>query len=174
MMNEVIKNMNERRSIKKYKDEQINDDDLELILKAGQYAANGMGMQSPIMIVLQNKEIIEKYAKMNAAIMDRDTDPFYGAPTVVVVLADKNRGTCIEDGSLVIGNMMNAAHSLGIGSCWIHRAYQVFESDEGKELLKEWGIEGEYRGVGNCILGYIDGEYPTAKPRKDKFVYYVK
>ena len=173
-MNDVIKNMIERRSIKKYKDEQIKKEDLELILEAGKYAANGMGMQSPIMVVLQDKEVIKKYAKMNAAVMGMDKDPFYGAPTVVIVLADKNRGTCIEDGSLVIGNMMNAAHSLGIGSCWIHRAYQVFESDEGKSMLKEWGIEGEYRGIGNCILGYMDGEYPVAKDRKENYVYYVK
>lgn len=173
-MNDVIKNMIERRSIKKYKDEQIKKEDLELILEAGKYAANGMGMQSPIMVVLQDKEVIKKYAKMNAAVMGMDKDPFYGAPTVVIVLADKNRGTCIEDGSLVIGNMMNAAHSLGIGSCWIHRAYQVFESDEGKAMLKEWGIEGEYRGIGNCILGYMDGEYPVAKDRKENYVYYVK
>ena len=173
-MNDVIKNMIERRSIKKYKDEQIKKEDLELILEAGKYAANGMGLQSPVMVVLQEKEVIKKYAKMNAAVMGMDKDPFYGAPTVVIVLADKNRGTCIEDGSLVIGNMMNAAHSLGIGSCWIHRAYQVFESDEGKAMLKEWGIEGEYRGIGNCILGYMDGEYPGAKDRKENYVYYVK
>ncbi|MEE0966695.1 MAG: nitroreductase [Bacilli bacterium] len=173
-MNDVIKNMIERRSIKKYKDEQIKKEDLELILEAGKYAANGMGLQSPVMVVLQEKEVIKKYAKMNAAVMGMDKDPFYGAPTVVIVLADKNRGTCIEDGSLVIGNMMNAAHSLGIGSCWIHRAYQVFESDEGKAMLKEWGIEGEYRGIGNCILGYMDGEYPVAKDRKENYVYYVK
>lgn len=173
-MNDVIKNMVERRSIRQYKDEQIKDEELELILEAGKYAASGMGMQSTIMVVLQDKDVIAKYAKMNAAVMNRDTDPFYGAPTVVVVLADKSRGTCVEDGSLVIGNMMNAAHSLGIGSCWIHRAYQVFESDEGKALLKEWGIVGDYRGVGNCILGYIDGEYPEVKPRKDNFVFYVR
>ena len=173
-MNDVILNMIERRSVKKYKDTQINDDDLQLILEAGKYAANGMGAQSPIMIVLQDKETIKEYSKMNAAVMGSDKDPFYGAPTVVIVLADKNRGTCVEDGSLVIGNMMNAAHSLGIGSCWIHRAYQVFESDEGKALLKKWGIEGEYRGVGNCILGYLDGDYPKAKDRKDNYVYYVK
>lgn len=173
-MNEIIKNMIERRSIKKYKDEQIKDEDLNLILEAGKYAANGMGRQSAIMVVLQDQETIEKYAKMNAKVMNSTMNPFYGAPTVVIVLADKNRGTCVEDGSLVIGNMMNAAHSLGIGSCWIHRAFEVFENEEGKALLKEWGIEGEYRGVGNCILGYLDGEYPIAKERKDNFVYYVK
>ena len=105
--------------------------------------------------------------------MGSTSDPFYGAPTVIIVLADKNRGTCVEDGSLVIGNMMNAAASLGVGSCWIHRAKEVFESSEGKELLKKWGIHGDYIGVGNCILGYADGELPAAKPRKENYIYRV-
>lgn len=173
-MNESIKNMIERRSIRKFKKEQIKDEELELILEAGKYAPTGRGMQSPIMIVVQNQEIIQKLSKMNAEVMGTNNDPFYGAPTVIIVLADKNRGTCIEDGSVVMGNLMNAAHSLGIGSCWIHRAYEVFESDEGKALLKQWGIEGDYRGIGHCILGYVDGDYPKAKDRKDNYIYYVK
>lgn len=173
-MNESIKNMIERRSIRKFKKEQIKDEELELILEAGKYAPTGRGMQSPIMIVVQNQEIIQKLSKMNAEVMGTNNDPFYGTPTVIIVLADKNRGTCIEDGSVVMGNLMNAAHSLGIGSCWIHRAYEVFESDEGKALLKQWGIEGDYRGIGHCILGYVDGDYPKAKDRKDNYIYYVK
>lgn len=173
-MNEIIKNMIERRSIKKYKDVQISDEDLNAILLAGEYAANGRGLQSAIMVVLQNKDVIQYYSKLNANVMNMSIDPFYGAPTVVVVLARKESGTGVEDGSLVIGNMMNAAHSLGIDSCWVHRAYEVFESDEGKQLLKECGIEGEYRGVGNCLLGYRDCDYPLAKERKKDFVYYVK
>lgn len=173
-MNEIIKNMIERRSIKKYKDVQISDEDLNDILLAGEYAANGRGLQSAIMVVLQNKDVIQCYSKLNANVMNMSIDPFYGAPTVVVVLARKESGTGVEDGSLVIGNMMNAAHSLGIDSCWVHRAYEVFESDEGKQLLKDWGIEGEYRGVGNCLLGYRDCDYPLAKERKKDFVYYVK
>lgn len=173
-MNEIIKNMIERRSVKKYKDVQVSDEDLNDILLAGEYAANGRGLQSAIMVVLQNKDVIQYYSKLNANVMNMSIDPFYGAPTVVVVLARKESGTGVEDGSLVIGNMMNAAHSLGIDSCWVHRAYEVFESDEGKQLLKDWGIEGEYRGVGNCLLGYRDCDYPLAKERKKDFVYYVK
>lgn len=173
-MNETIKNLIERRSIRKFKPEQIKDEELKEILLAGEYAPTGMGMQSPKMIVLQNKETIERLSKINASIMGRDTDPFYGAPTVIVVLADKEKTTYIEDGSLVIGNLMNAAHSLGIGSCWIHRAKEEFETKEGKELLKEWNIPDNYVGIGHCILGYIDGDIPSAKPRKEDYVTIIK
>ncbi len=172
-MNETIKNLLERRSCRKYKKEQIKDDDLNLILKAGEYAPTGMGRQSPIIVVLQNKEKIEKLSKINAKIMGIDKDPFYGAPTVLVVLADKNIGTHIEDGSLVLGNLMNAAYSLGLGSCWIHRAKEEFETEEGKELLKEWNIPENYVGIGHCILGYPE-EKSEAKPRKDGYIRFVK
>ena len=172
-MNETIKNLLERRSCRKYKKEQIKDDDLNLILKAGEYAPTGMGRQSPIIVVLQNKEKIEKLSKINAKIMGIDKDPFYGAPTVLVVLADKNIGTHIEDGSLVLGNLMNAAYSLGLGSCWIHRAKEEFETKEGKELLKEWNIPENYAGIGHCILGYPE-EKSEAKPRKDRYIRFVK
>ena len=173
-MNETIKTLIERRSIRKFKSEQIKDKELDLILKVGTYAASGRGAQSPIMVVVQDKETIYKLSKMNASVMGSDNDPFYGAPTVIVVLADKQRGTCIEDGSLVIGNLMNAAASINVGSCWIHRAYEVFESDEGKELLKQWGIKGDYRGVGHCILGYADCDDLEAKDRKEDYIYYIK
>lgn len=153
-MNETIKNLVERRSCRKYSSTQIKEDELNSVLKAGEYAPTGMGMQSPIIVVLQNKSIIDKLSKINAKIMGKDEDPFYGAPTVLVVLADKNIGTYIEDGSLVLGNLMNAAYSLGLGSCWIHRAKEEFETDEGKELLKEWNISENYVGIGHCILGY--------------------
>ena len=166
-MNETIKNLIERRSCRKYKAEQIKDDELNAILKAGEYAPSGNGLQSPIMIVLQQKETIQKLSKLNAKIMGKDIDPFYSAPTVIIVLADKTKNTYIEDGSLVLGNLMNAAHSLGIGSCWINRAKEEFETAEGKELLKEWNISEEYVGIGHCILGYPDQVPLAAKPRKD-------
>lgn len=150
-MNETIKNLVERRSCRKYSSTQIKEDELNSVLKAGEYAPTGMGMQSPIIVVLQNKSIIDKLSKINAKIMGKDEDPFYGAPTVLVVLADKNIGTYIEDGSLVLGNLMNAAYSLGLGSCWIHRAKEEFETDEGKELLKEWNISENYVGIGHCF-----------------------
>jgi hypothetical protein len=173
IMNETIKNLVERRSCRKYSSTQIKEDELNSVLKAGEYAPTGMGMQSPIIVVLQNKSIIDKLSKINAKIMGKDEDPFYGAPTVLVVLADKNIGTYIEDGSLVLGNLMNAAYSLGLGSCWIHRAKEEFETDEGKELLKEWNISENYVGIGHCILGYPE-EKSEAKPRKDGYIRFVK
>lgn len=172
-MNETIKNLVERRSCRKYSSTQIKEDELNSVLKAGEYAPTGMGMQSPIIVVLQNKSIIDKLSKINAKIMGKDEDPFYGAPTVLVVLADKNIGTYIEDGSLVLGKLMNAAYSLGLGSCWIHRAKEEFETDEGKELLKEWNISENYVGIGHCILGYPE-EKSEAKPRKDGYIRFVK
>ena len=173
-MNEVIKNLVERRSIRKFKPDLIPQEDLDTIIKAGTYAATGMGAQSPIIVAVTNKEVRDKLSAMNAEIMGTTSDPFYGAPIVLIVLADKNRPTYVYDGSLVMGNLMEAAHSLGIGSCWIHRAKEEFESPEGKAMLKEWGIEGDYEGIGHCVLGYADCELPEAKERKEDYVYYVK
>lgn len=173
-MNETIKTLKERRSIRKYKEKQISDEELNQILEAGEYAPTGRGAQSPIMVVVQNKELIKELSKINAEIVGITSDPFYGAPTVVIVLADKTRHTYKEDGSLVMGNLMNAAHSLGVDSCWINRAKEVFESERGKELLKDWGIEGDYEGIGHCILGYRDCEYPKAASRKTNYVIRIK
>ncbi len=168
---ELFEALKGRRSVRAYKDEQIKDEELNAILEAGEYAATGMGRQSPIMIVVQDKETIAQLSKMNAKVFGKEgMDPFYGAPTVVIVLADKNMPTCVEDGSLVMGNLMNAAYGLGIGSCWIHRAKGVFESEEGKELLEKWGVKGDYVGVGHCILGYAKGEPKAAAPRKEGYV----
>ena len=172
-MNDTIKTLIERRSCKKFKSEQIKKEELDLILQAGMNAPTGKGMQSPIILVLQDKEKIEKLREINKKILGRDVDPFYNAPTVLVVMADKNMFTYVEDGSLVLGNMMNAAFSLGVGSCWIHRAKEEFESPEGKALLKEWNISENYVGVGHCILGYADMEYPEPKPRKKDYVRYI-
>lgn len=173
-MNESIRNMIERRSVRGYKPDMISKEDLDEIIKAGTYAATGMGMQSPVIVAVTDKETRDQLSKMNAAIMGSDNDPFYGAPVVLIVLADKNRPTYLYDGSLVMGNLMNAAASLGIGSCWIHRAKEEFESEEGKALLKKWGIEGDYEGIGHCVLGYPASEVPEAKPRKENYVYYVE
>ena len=165
-MNESIKNMIERRSIRAYKPDMVKKEDIEEIVKAGTYAATGMNRQSPVIIAVTDQETRDKLSAMNAAIMGTDTDPFYGAPVVLIVLADKSRPTYLYDGSLVMGNMMNAAHSLGLGSCWIHRAKEEFESEDGKELLKKWGVEGDYEGIGHCVFGYVEGDYPETKPRK--------
>ena len=173
-MNESIKNMIERRSVRGYKPDMIPKEDLDLILEAGTYAATGMGMQSPVIVAVTDKATRDQLSKMNADVMGTDTDPFYGAPVVLVVLADKNRPTHIYDGSLVMGNLMNAAASLGIGSCWIHRAKEEFESPEGKQILKDLGITGDYEGIGHCILGYADCEEPTAAPRKENYVIFAE
>ena len=173
-MSEVINNMKTRRSIRKYKPDMIPEDVLNRIIEAGTYAATGMGKQSPIIIAVTNKEIRDKFSKMNAEIMGVDSDPFYGAPVVLIVLADKSRPTYVYDGSLAMGNLMLAAHAEGIGSCWIHRAKEEFESAEGKAFLKSLGIEGDYEGIGHCVLGYVDGEEPKAMPRKENYVYCVK
>lgn len=173
-MSEVINNMKTRRSIRKYKPDMIPEDVLNRIIEAGTYAATGMGKQSPIIIAVTNKEIRDKFSKMNAEIMGVDSDPFYGAPVVLIVLADKARPTYVYDGSLVMGNLMLAAHAEGIGSCWIHRAKEEFESAEGKAFLKSLGIEGDYEGIGHCVLGYTDGEEPKAMPRKENYVYCLK
>ena len=173
-MNESIKNMIERRSVRGYKPDMIPKEDLDLILEAGTYAATGMGMQSPVIVAVTDKATRDQLSKMNADVMGTDTDPFYGAPVVLVVLADKNRPTHIYDGSLVMGNLMLAAHELGIASCWIHRAKEEFESPEGKQILKDLGITGDYEGIGHCILGYADCEEPTAAPRKENYVIFAE
>ena len=169
-MSEVLDKIKSRRSIRKYRSDMIPQDKLEKIIEAGTYAATGMGKQSPVIVVVQKPELIAKLSKMNAAVMGSSNDPFYGAPTVLIVLADPEIGTYHEDGSLVMGNLMLAAHAVGVDSCWIHRAKEEFESAEGKELLKEWGLPENLVGIGHCILGYRDCEYPEAKERKANYI----
>lgn len=174
-MNETMKTLLDRRAIRKYKTEQITDEELNTVLEAGKFSPSGANQQSALFIVVQNKVVRDKITKMNASVMGRgDGDPYYGAPTVILVLADKSKVTPVEDASLALGNMFNAAYSLGLGTCWVHRTKQMFESEEGKALLKEWGVEGDYIGVGSCTLGYPDCENPKAAPRKDNFVVMVK
>ena len=172
-MNESIKNLLERRSIRAYKKELVPKETLDTILEAGKYSPSGMGQQSTLMVVTQDPELVARLSKMNAAVMGSTSDPFYGAPTVIIVFSDSKMGTCVENGSLVMGNLMLAAHDLGIGSCWIHRAKEEFESDWGKKILKSLGIEDEYEGIGHCALGYVDGDYPDVIPRKENRVFYI-
>lgn len=173
-MNAVLQAMEERRSVRAYQDKPVPRDVIERICEAGTYAPTGMGFQSPIILAVTNRQLRDRLSAMNARIMGRDADPFYGAPVVLVVLADKSRGTYLYDGSLVMGNLMLAAHAEGLGNCWIHRAKEEFESEEGKAILKELGIEGDYEGIGHCILGYADGPAPEAKPRKADYVKWVE
>lgn len=172
-MNDIIKAMEERRSIRKYRADMIPSDVIDRVCEAGTYAASGKGNQSPIIIAVTDKALRDRLSAMNARIMGVDFDPFYGAPVVLIVLADKKFPTYIYDGSLVIGNLMLAAHSEGIGSCWIHRAKEEFESEEGKAILKELGIEGDYEGIGHCVLGYTDGPQPATAARKKNRIYHV-
>ncbi|MBR5313570.1 MAG: nitroreductase [Clostridia bacterium] len=173
-MSEVLTRIKSRRSVRKFKPDMIPRDILEQIVTAGTYAPTGRNLQSPIILAVTNKELRDRISAMNAAVMGAQNDPFYGAPVVLIVLADKNCRTYLYDGSLVMGSLMLAAHELGIGSCWIHRAKEVFESPEGKQILSDLGIEGDYEGIGNCILGYVDGDYPEARERKENWVYWAE
>ena len=172
-MNPVLQAIESRRSVRRFKPDMVPAELLDQVLQAGTYAATGMGRQSPIILAVTDPKVRDQLSRMYAAIMGSDKDPFYGAPVVLVVLADKSRPTCVYDGSLVMGNLMLAAHSLGLGSCWIHRAKEEFESPEGKALLASLGIQGEYEGIGHCILGYPDGELPQPAPRKENWIYRV-
>lgn len=173
-MNAAMENMLTRRSVRSYKPDAVPADVLDRIVKAGTYAATGGGRQSPIILAVTNKQMRDKLSRMNAEVMGADSDPFYGAPAVLVVLADKKSSTCVYDGSLVMGNLMLAAHAEGLASCWIHRAKEVFGTEQGKQILRDLGIEGDYEGVGHCILGYAAGPEPEAAARKDNYVYYIR
>lgn len=167
---ETLQSMKDRRSIKSYLPEQIKEEELDKVLEAGIYAANGRGLQSAKIVVVQDRETRDLLSRLNAQVMGTDIDPFYGAPTVLIVFADSESHTYLEDGSLVMGNLMLGAYAVGLGSCWIHRAKEVFEMPEGKALMKKWGLDAKYKGVGHCILGYIKGDIPKAKPRKADYI----
>ncbi|MBQ9461629.1 MAG: nitroreductase [Clostridia bacterium] len=173
-MNEVIKAITGRRSIRAFVPKEVPKELVDEIINAGTFAASGRGSQSAIIIAVTDKETRDRLSEANRKIggWNEGFDPFYGAPVVLIVLADRSRPTYIYDGSLVMGDLMLAAHSLGLGSCWIHRAKEEFESEEGKNFLKELGIEGDYEGIGHCVIGYYDGALPEPAPRKENRVYY--
>ena len=172
--NETIENLKTRRSIRAYTEQMPPKELLEQVIEAGTYAPTGKGNQSPIIVAVTDKAMRDSLSRLNAAVMGTSSDPFYGAPAVLVVLAERKYPTYLYDGSLVMGNLMNAAHAVGLGTCWIHRAKEVFDSEAGKALLKEWGIEGDYEGIGNCIIGYPAQEAPAPKPRKADYVHFVE
>ena len=172
-MNDTMKTLIGRRSCRSYRPDPIPAEILDQILEAGTFAATGMGRQSPVMIAVTEKKTRDQLSRMNADVMGANNDPFYGAPVVIVVLANRAVPTYLYDGSLVMGNLMNAAHSLGIASCWIHRAKEEFDSAEGKAILKDLGIEGDYEGIGHCVLGYAAQENKAAAPRKENYVYRI-
>ena len=174
-MNETLKTLETRRSVRGFDPERMPSDELiNEIVKAGEYAPTGMGMQSPRIIVVTNKTVRDRLSKLNAEVMGTTSDPFYGAPVILIVVADKARPTYLYDGSLVMGNLMYAAHAVGLGSCWIHRAKEIFSSAEGKAMLKQWGIEGDYEGIGHVALGYALKEPAEAKPRKEDYTVWVR
>ena len=175
-MENILTAMQTRRSIRQYKPDMLPKETIDKIIEAGLWAASGRGSQSSIIVAVTDKKLRDRLSEMNCAIggWEPGLDPFYGAPVVLIVLADKSAPTPVYDGSLVIGNMMLAAHALGVGSCWIHRAKEEFESDEGRAILKKLGIDGEYEGIGHCILGYPDGEIPKAAAREPGRVFYAE
>lgn len=170
-MNETIKNLVTRRSIRKYTDKAVSREDIEKIIQAGLYAPTGMNRRSTLFLAVTDKELLAKLSKLNAGVLGTDTDPFYGAPAVIVVFADRTVNTPVEDGSCAMANLMNAAFSLGIDSCWIHRANQVFESEEGRDIARSLGVPDNYIGIGNCILGYRDCELPVPAERTQKVIF---
>lgn len=175
IMNEIIKAMEERRSVRRFKPDMPPKEDIRQIVEAGVYAANGRGKQAAMIVAVTNKELRDKISDDNRKIggWESGFDPFYGAPVILIVLAEKDWPTHVYDGSLVMGNLMLAAHSLGLGSIWIHRAKEEFESEDYKKLLKDLGIDGEWEGIGHCAVGYIDGEAPQPAPRKDGRIVFV-
>ena len=170
---EYLELLKKRRSVKKYLPKMVDDESINKIVEAGLYSPSGKNKQAVKFLVVTNKEMVSKLSKLNASILGVDIDPFYGAPVVIVVLADKNVSTYIEDGSIALSNMMNEAYSIGVDSCWIHRAKEMFETKEGREILKSVGIEESYQGIGNCVLGYRAIEFKT-KERLPNRIYFFK
>ncbi|MCC8161121.1 MAG: nitroreductase family protein [Oscillospiraceae bacterium] len=171
MENIALENLKTRRSVRSYSSRPVEDEKLNAILEAATYAPTGMGSQSPVIVLVKSPEMVKKISKMNAAVMGREIDPFYGAPAVAIVFGNKELvPTWFEDACLVAGNLLNAAHAIGVDSCFIYRAKETFSSAEGIALLKEWGLNENYVGVANCILGYGEGEEPQPKPRKSDYI----
>ena len=175
-MNEVMECILKRRSIRSFKAEMPKKEEIDQIIEAGLYAPSGHGAQSTIILAVTNRELRDRISKDNYRVVGREvnTDPFYGAPVILIVLADRSSSNRAYDGSVVMENMMLAATSIGLGSIWINRAREEFETEEYRQLLKDLGIEGEWEGVGHCAIGYIDGEVPQVAPRRPGRVYYVE
>ena len=173
-MNEAMYNgLLERRSIRSFKPEQVSDEDLALVLKAGTYAPTAMGAQAPIIVAVQNPDEVAALNALNAKFGPAQ-NPYYGAPTVLLVFAPQGNSVGELDGASVMTTLLNAAHAVGLGACWINRPQLMFETNEGREMLRRWGIEGKWRGVGSIALGYPAGEAPAPKPRKENYCYIVK
>lgn len=174
-MNETIQTLKDRRSVRNFTDKPVDRELIEKIIDAGIWAPSGKGAQAPIVLAVTNRELRDRLSAMNAAVMGKEGfDPFYGGRTVLVVLAERSFPTYVYDGALVMSNLMNAAESLGVGSIWIHRAKEEFDSEEGKAILADLGIEGDYEGIGHCVLGYSDQPAPAGAPRKDGRIFWAE
>ena len=171
-MRSTLEDLKTRRAVRSYTDEPVTREELDAVLEAGTWAPTAMGQQRVLIVAVTNKEDRDAISRLNAGVMGNDGDPFYGAPVVLVVFGDGSWPMAVKDGSLVMGNLLNAAHAVGLGSCWIDRAEPVFETEEGKALKAKWGVPPEYIGVGNCILGHTDA-VPEPKPRKEGYVIYA-
>ncbi|HWQ97199.1 MAG TPA: nitroreductase family protein [Clostridia bacterium] len=169
-MNETLNSLKTRRSIRSYLPKQVEKDLLDQVLEAGTFAPTGGGQQVPVIVAVQDPNTVKQLSRMNAKVIGNDSDPFYGAPSVLVVLAERTRRTYLLDGASVMTTLVNAAHAVGLGSCWIHRAKEMFESEEGKALLAKWGLSGDYEGIGNVIVGYPAGPAPQPAPRKANYI----
>ena len=173
-MNDVLNALLSRRSVRKFKPDPVPQDKLDAILEAARFAPSGGGRPGNRLVVVQNSTLRNQLSRMNAAVLGKDTDPYYGAPVIIFVFADKTKSTPVEDGSLALGNLFLAAHSLGLGSCWIHRAREMFESPEGRDLLRRWGVDDRFLGIGACSLGYPDGPLPAPAPRKPHAIIFAQ
>lgn len=175
-MEDILEVIKSRRSVKKYKKDMVADELIEKVLTAGIYAPTGKNMQSPIILAVTNRELRNRLSRLCAKVrgLDESFDPFYGAPVVLVVLAKKDVFTHVYDGCCVMENMLLEAHSLGLGACWIHHCKEMFETVEGREVLNQVGVDGEYEGIGNCVLGYSDMPVLNELTRKNNYVYYIK
>lgn len=169
-MNETIQNLKTRRSVRAYKPDAVDEALLNQVLEAGTYAPTGGGRQSPVIVAVRDPETVRQLSRMNAAVAGSSSDPYYGAPVVLVVLADRSKRTYLLDGASVLATLLNAAHAVGLGSCWIHRAKEMFESEEGKALLKKWGIEGDYEGIGQAVVGWAAEQPGEPAPRKADYI----
>lgn len=175
-MNPILEAIRDRRSVRRYKPEMVPQAAIDEVIRAGLWAASGRGLQAPIVVAVTNRDLRDRLSAMNCQIggWPPDFDPFYGAPVLLIVLAPKSVATGLYDASLVLGNMLLAAHSLGLGSCWIHRAREEFASEEGRAILRQLGVSGDYEGVGHCILGYADVAASPGAARKDGRVFYAR
>lgn len=170
MNNECLNLIKTRRSWRRFENRQVLKEQLDAVLEAGTYAPTGRGMQSPVIVAVQDPDTLRELVKLNASILGTDSNPYYGAPTVLLVFADSERNTCVEDGSCVLNTLMLAAHAVGLCSCWIHREREMFETPEGRALMKRWGLPDRLIGIGALALGYPEGKAPAAKPRKPDYI----